>query len=99
LCRRHGMTAPLRAVGDGALGFWNALREVFPDTGEQRCWFHYADVRVMPTPVVSSLVAGVAGVPKSAWRRSAGKSFSLISRWACRYIAVCRCARVRARAR
>jgi transposase-like protein len=39
-CRRRGMTAPLLAVGDGALGFWKALREVFPDTREQRCWFH-----------------------------------------------------------
>ena len=28
------------AVGDGALGFWAALREVFPATAEQRCWFH-----------------------------------------------------------
>ena len=28
------------AIGDGALGFWGALREVFPDTREQRCWFH-----------------------------------------------------------
>lgn len=28
------------AVGDGALGFWGALREVFPATREQRCWFH-----------------------------------------------------------
>lgn len=27
-------------MGDGALGFWNALRQVFPDTREQRCWFH-----------------------------------------------------------
>ena len=34
------MTAPVLAVGDGALGFWKALREVFPDTREQRCWFH-----------------------------------------------------------
>jgi transposase-like protein len=39
-CRRRGMTAPVLAVGDGALGFWSALREVFPDTREQRCWFH-----------------------------------------------------------
>ncbi len=28
------------AVGDGALGFWGALREVFPTTREQRCWVH-----------------------------------------------------------
>lgn len=28
-CKRHGMTAPVLAVGDGALGFWKAVREVF----------------------------------------------------------------------
>jgi len=39
-CRRRGMAAPVLAVGDGALGFWKAVREVFPDTREQRCWFH-----------------------------------------------------------
>lgn len=39
-CARRGMRAPVLAVGDGALGFWKALREVFPDTREQRCWVH-----------------------------------------------------------
>jgi transposase-like protein len=39
-CRRRGMRAPVLAVGDGALGFWAALREVFPATKEQRCWVH-----------------------------------------------------------
>jgi transposase-like protein len=39
-CARRGMRAPVLAVGDGALGFWGALREVFPATQEQRCWFH-----------------------------------------------------------
>ena len=38
--KRRGMRAPVLAVGDGALGFWGALREVFPGTREQRCWFH-----------------------------------------------------------
>jgi len=33
-CRRRAMTAPVLAVGDGALGFWKALREVFPNTRE-----------------------------------------------------------------
>ncbi len=28
------------AVGDGALGFWAALGDVFPDTRTQRCWVH-----------------------------------------------------------
>jgi len=31
---------PLLAVGDGALGFWAALDEVFPETRRQRCWVH-----------------------------------------------------------
>ncbi|WP_329536730.1 IS256 family transposase (plasmid) [Streptomyces sp. NBC_01450] len=39
-CARRGMRAPVLAVGDGALGFWNALNEVFPDTRHQRCWVH-----------------------------------------------------------
>jgi transposase-like protein len=39
-CARRGMRAPVLAVGDGALGFWGALREVFPQAREQRCWFH-----------------------------------------------------------
>jgi len=37
---RRGMRPPVLAIGDGALGFWGALREVFPETREQRCWFH-----------------------------------------------------------
>jgi putative transposase len=39
-CKRRGMAAPVLAVGDGALGFWKAVRDVFPDTCEQRCWWH-----------------------------------------------------------
>lgn len=39
-CQRRGMAAPVLAIGDGALGFWAAVRQVFPDTREQRCWFH-----------------------------------------------------------
>jgi hypothetical protein len=39
-CARRGMRAPVLAVGDGARGFWGALREVFPQAREGRCWFH-----------------------------------------------------------
>jgi putative transposase len=40
-CQARGLTiAPNLAVGDGALGFWKALRQVFPTTQEQRCWVH-----------------------------------------------------------
>ena len=38
--KRRGMRAPVLVVGDGALGFWKALRDVWPETREQRCWVH-----------------------------------------------------------
>jgi putative transposase len=38
--KRRGMRAPVLAIGDGALGFWAAVREVWPETAEQRCWVH-----------------------------------------------------------
>jgi putative transposase len=38
--RRRGMRAPVVAVGDGALGLWAALRDVFPVTRHQRDWVH-----------------------------------------------------------
>jgi len=38
--KRRGMVAPVLAVGDGALGFWAAAREVWPETRAQGCWCH-----------------------------------------------------------
>ncbi len=40
--KRRGMSEPKLVVGDGALGAWAALRDVYPGAGEQRCWFHAA---------------------------------------------------------
>jgi len=38
--KRRGMNSPKLAVGDGALGFWKALAQLFPSTAAQRCWVH-----------------------------------------------------------
>lgn len=38
--KERGANIPVLAVGDGALGFWNAVNEIFPTTKHQRCWFH-----------------------------------------------------------
>lgn len=39
--KKRGLTEPPElAIGDGAIGFWTALREAFPGTHEQRCWVH-----------------------------------------------------------
>jgi putative transposase len=38
--KSRGMNAPKLAIGDGAMGFWAALDEVYPTTRQQRCWMH-----------------------------------------------------------
>jgi putative transposase len=48
--KARGLKVPPKlAVGDGGLGFWCALGKEFPETKWQRCWVHYADLRIMPT--------------------------------------------------
>ena len=38
--KTRGMNGPELAIGDGAMGFWAALEEVYPETRQQRCWMH-----------------------------------------------------------
>ena len=70
--KRRGMQAPVLAVGDGALGFWGALRQVFPETVEQRCWFHKIGnvLNALPKSVQRSAKAALGtpgGVTHAPW--------------------------------
>ena len=38
--KSRGLNSPELAIGDGAMGFWAAMDEVYPQTRHQRCWFH-----------------------------------------------------------
>ena len=38
--RRRGLECPRLVIGDGHLGIWGALRNVYPQAAEQRCWNH-----------------------------------------------------------
>ncbi len=60
--RRRGMRAPVLAVGDGALGFWAAARDVFPETRHQRDWVHKA------ANVADALPTSVQAAAKRALR-------------------------------
>jgi hypothetical protein len=63
--KQRGLTwAPQLATGDGALGFWAALRKVFPETREQRCWVHKTKLSA------TSRTATLCSVP---WDRSRGR--------------------------
>jgi transposase-like protein len=62
--RDRGVAAPVLAVGDGALGFWGALRDVFPSTREQRCWVHKTAncLDAMPKRVHPEAKAAIADI-------------------------------------
>jgi len=61
-CRRRGMRAPVLATGDGALGFWAAIRDVFPETRHQADWVHKA------ANVLDALPSSVQAAAKRALR-------------------------------
>jgi len=79
-CARRGMRAPVLAAGDGALGFWGGLREVFPGTAEQRCWFHKSGnvLAALPKsahPGAEKALAGIWGAEDKQHAAAAARSF------------------------
>jgi putative transposase len=79
-CARRGMRAPVLAVGDGALGFWNGLREVFPQTREGRCWFHktanvLAALPKSAHPGAKKALAEIWGAEDKTQAQAAAKAF------------------------
>jgi transposase-like protein len=82
-CARRGMRAPVLAAGDGALGFWGALREVFPGTREQRCWFHKTGnvLAALPKsahPGAKKALAEIWGAEDKQHARQAAKAFEAV---------------------
>jgi len=78
--RHRGMKAPMVAVSDGALGFWKALRLVFPETREQRDWFHKAAnvLGALPAsikPLARKLLSEIRDAEDKEHARIAGKAF------------------------
>jgi transposase-like protein len=79
-CARRGMRAPVLAIGDGALGFWNGLREVFPQAREGRCWFHKTANVLAALPKSAHLgakkaLAGIWGAEDKTHALAAVKAF------------------------
>ena len=79
--KRRGMGAPVLAVGDGALGFWGALAEVFPETKAQRCWVHkLANVlNALPTsaqPTAKKMIAEIRDAEDREHAETAAKAFA-----------------------
>ena len=76
--KARGLTiAPKLAAGDGALGFWAALRKVFPATREQRCWVHKTAniLDKMPKSMQRKAKRGVHDIYLAESRAAAQKAF------------------------
>ena len=80
--RRCGMRAPVVAVGDGALGLWAALRDVFPATRQQRDWVHkLANVLgCLPTSVQAGARRALAEVRDAPDREHAEQAIQVFAR-------------------
>jgi putative transposase len=70
-------SGPLLAIGDGAMGFWAALQEVFPATRAQRCWFHKLGnvLNALPATLQSKAKAGLQAIFMAATRAEAIAAF------------------------
>jgi transposase-like protein len=93
--KRRGLTVdPKLAVGDGALGFWKAIAEVFSNTKEQRCWVHKTANVLDKLP--KNKQAKAKGMIHEIWmadtRENANKAFdAFLETYQAKYVNACDC--------
>lgn len=80
--KARGMNVPELAIGDGAMGFWAALEEVYPETGQQRCWMHKTMnvLNGLPKSVQPKAKQALHGIWQAPTRAEAQKAFDLFIR-------------------
>jgi transposase-like protein len=95
--KQRGITIePKLAVGDGALGFWAALRKVFPETAEQRCWFHKSGnvLSKLPKSVQPRAKSDLHEIWQAETREAANTAFdNFIEKYDAKYSSACECLR------
>lgn len=70
---------PKLAIGDGAMGFWNALEKVFPQTAHQRCWVHKTAniLNKMPKALQAKAKSDLHDIWMAETREAAERAFNL----------------------
>jgi putative transposase len=94
LKKRELALAPKLAVGDGALGFWAALRKVYGETREQRCWVHKTAnvLNNMPKSVQPRAKTDIHEIWMAETRDDAAKAFdAFLEKYQAKYPAACEC--------
>jgi len=77
--KARGLTAPKVAVGDGAMGFWAALEEIYPSTRQQRCWVHKTQniMNALPKSVQPKAQQAVQDIWRAETKATAEQAFDL----------------------
>jgi putative transposase len=95
--KQRGLTIdPKLAIGDGALGFWAAIREVYPKTREQRCWVHKTAnvLNKMPRSVQPKAKADIHEIWQAETRDMSNKAFDhFLEKYGAKYPDACDCLR------
>jgi putative transposase len=95
--KRRGLTlTPKLATADGAMGFWGALRQVYPETREQRCWVHKTAnvLNNMPKSVQPRAKADLHQIWMAETRELAHQAFdTFLAKYQAKYEIACECLR------
>jgi len=77
--KERGMNAPKLAIGDGAMGFWAAMDEIYPTTRQQRCWQHKTMnvLNYLPTLSQPKAKAAIHDIWQAETKDDAIKAFDL----------------------
>ncbi len=93
--KQRGLSVePKIAVGDGALGFWAALRKVFPETREQRCWVHKTAnvLNNLPKGVQPRAKAAIHEIWQAETRQAANQAFDdFLEKYGAKFETACEC--------
>lgn len=81
--RDRGLRPPRLVIGDGHLGIWSALRQVFPEADEQRCWNHKLlnVLEKLPTRQQGEAIALLRTIPYAPTRRDAERRRDQFTQW------------------
>jgi putative transposase len=93
--KQRGLTlAPKLATGDGAMGFWAALRIVYPETRTQRCWVHKTlnVLNKLPRSVQPRAKADLHEIWMAETREHASRAFdTFLAKYQAKYAEACEC--------
>ena len=80
--KARGMNTPKLAIGDGAMGFWAALDEIYPETRHQRCWVHKTAniLNAVPKSVQPKMKQALHDIWQADTQENAEKAFELFEK-------------------